>query len=99
MVPETGRDDYLQSCRENAWDLFLGERGLYESVTSDDANAFSFDLNDEFAPHWPVPIFWHRALQEFNPFKGGIDTKTATEAMGTFFDYADQLLATSEKGE
>jgi len=97
MVPETGRDDYLQSFKEHAWDLF--REHLYDQTAAEDMDAFSFDLDDEAAPHGPVPIFWHRALQEFNPSEGGIDTKTAAEALGTFFEQADRLLATSGKGE
>lgn len=97
MVPETGRDDYLQSFKEHAWDLF--REHLYDQTAAEDIDAFSFDLDDEAAPHGPVPIFWHRALQEFNPSEGGIDTKTAAEALGTFFEQADRLLATSGKGE
>lgn len=96
MVPETGRDDYLQSFKEHAWDLF--REHLYDQAGPEDIDAFSFDLDDEVAPHGPVPIFWHRALLEFNPVVGGIDTKTATEALGTFFEQADRLLATSGKG-
>lgn len=97
MVPETGRDDYLQSFKEHAWDLF--REHLYDEARPEDMDAFSFDLDDEAAPHGPVPIFWHRALQEFNPVAGGIDTKTAAEALGTFFEQADRLLATSGRGE
>ncbi|WP_189941831.1 ParA family protein [Sulfuriferula thiophila] len=93
MVPETNRDDYLKSFREHAWDLFRDH--LYDSAGPDDSDAFSFDLDDETAPHAPVPIFWHRALQEFNPNVGGIDTKTAAEALGIFFEQADRLLASA----
>lgn len=95
MVPETGRDDYLQGFKEHAWDLF--REHLYDETGPQDVDAFSFDLDDEAAPHGPVPIFWHRALQEFDPGKGGIDSKTAAEAFGTFFEQVDRLLATSGK--
>lgn len=97
MVPETRRDDYLQSFKEYAWDLF--REHLYDETGPHTVDAFSFDLDDDAAPHGPVPIFWHRALQEFNPAAGGIDTKTAREALGAFFELADRLLATSGKGE
>jgi hypothetical protein len=29
--------------------------------------SFSFDLDSLEAPHYPLPIFWNRALQEFDP--------------------------------
>lgn len=95
MVPETGRDNYLQGFKEHAWDLFRDH--LYDPVGPNDLDAFSFDLDDEAAPHAPVPIFWHRALLEFDPGNGGIDQKTASEALGVFFDQADRLLATAGK--
>lgn len=95
MLPETGRSDYLQSFKEHAWDLF--RENLYDPAGPNDIDAFSFDIDDETAPHAPVPIFWHRALLEFDPVEGGIDSKTASEAFGTFFEQADRLLATSGK--
>lgn len=95
MVPETGRDAYLESFRENAWELFRVH--LYDETSAGEMGDFSFDLDDESAPHSPLPIFWHRALQEFNPSEGGIDTKTASDAFGTFFEQADQLLVTASK--
>jgi hypothetical protein len=94
MVPETGRDAYLQSCKENAWDLFAN---LYDQADAEDADAFNFDLDDETAPHFPLSIFWHRALQEFDPVVGGIDAKTASEAYGLFMAQADQILASARR--
>lgn len=93
MVPETGRENYLQGFKENAWDLFRDN--LYDETSSTDVDSFAFDLDDESSPHAPVPIFWHRALLEFNPVHGGIDSKTASDALGAFFEQVDQLLATS----
>ena len=97
MVPETGRDDYVQSFKERAWELF--REHVYDEAGPEDVDAFSFDLDDDIAPHAPIPIFWHRALQEFNPVIGGIDSKTAAEALNMFFEQADRLLATSGKGD
>lgn len=96
MVPETGRDVYLQSFKEHAWELF--RESLYDQAGAEDIDAFSFDLDDDSAPHAPLPIFWHRALQEFDPNAGGIDSKTASEALGLFMEQADRLLETSGRG-
>lgn len=93
MVPETGRDVYLQSFKEHAWELF--RESLYDQTGAEDIDAFSFDLDDDSAPHAPLPVFWHRALQEFDPNVGGIDSKTASEALGLFMEQADRLLETS----
>ncbi|MBR2514419.1 MAG: tyrosine-protein kinase family protein [Halomonas sp.] len=94
LVPETGRDEYLRRFREHAWDVFRDQ--LYDQAEPEDLEAFSFDLHDEAAPHVPWPIFWHRALQEFDPAQGGIDARTAQESLGRFMESLDQwLLATA----
>ncbi len=92
MVPETNRGEHLKRFREHAWDLF--RECLYDEVPAEAADAFSFDLNDEEAPHYPAPVFWHRALQEFEPCAQaeGIEGKMAAEAMGLFMDRADRLV-------
>lgn len=97
LVPETGRDEYLSQFQEHAWDAFRDQ--LYDQAEADDLEAFSFDLRDEAAPHAPWPIFWHRALQEFDPAKGGIDARTAQESLGRFMESADQwvMSATGEE--
>lgn len=90
MIPETNRDNYIQSFKEHAWDLF---RNIYDEVDEqNNLEAFNFNLDDASAPHYPIPIFWHRALQEFNPNNGGINKETAIEAFRHFFSGADQLL-------
>lgn len=97
LVPETGRDEYLRRYGEHAWDVFRDQ--LYDDAGPDDLEAFSFDLHDEAAPHAPWPIFWHRALQEFDPAEGGIDARTAQESLGRFMELADQwvMSATAEE--
>lgn len=95
MVPDTYRDDYLQSFKENSWNLF-GE-SLYEEAEAEDLEAFNFDLDAEFAPHSPIPVFWQRALQQFNPVVGGIDVQTANEVYGKFYLQADQMFLAQQK--
>jgi hypothetical protein len=90
LVPETGRDDYLSKFREHAWDLFRDH--LYDELSADDVDGFSFDIDEERAPHAPLPVFWHRALQEFNPVEGGIDISLAENAFGIFMKRADEFL-------
>jgi hypothetical protein len=91
MVPEVGRKQYLTGFTQNAWDLFRDY--LYEETDDEDRDYFSYDLKDENAPHHPLPIFWHRALQEFNPIASeyGIDEKTADEAMKECIAILDHL--------
>jgi hypothetical protein len=98
MVPETSRDEYLKKFREHSWDLF--RENLYDEVETDNPDAFSFDLASEEAPHYPLPIFWHRALQEFDPITSetGLDKNTLQAAMGSFVSEADKLVFSGEEG-
>jgi hypothetical protein len=92
MIPEKFREQYIKRFRENAWDLFRDH--LYDEATADATDAFNFDLDDPDGPHNPLPIFWHRALQEFDPASqiSGIEEKTSDEALGMFMDAADRLV-------
>jgi hypothetical protein len=95
LIPETGRDDYLNRFITNAWDVF--RETLYDEVEESElGDFFSFDRNDEEAPHWPLPIYWHRALQEFNPCNDmgypTFDEKTIEEALGLFHERAKKIV-------
>lgn len=93
MVPETGRSECIRKFREHAWDVF--RENLYDDASPEGLNEFSFDIDDEDAPHFPWPVYWHRALQEFNPtaLESGLDIKTAEEALGNFMDRADAFIS------
>lgn len=91
MVPETGREEYLGRFVERSWDLF--RENLYDEAEPGDPDAFTFDLRNEDAPHFPLPIFWNRALQEFEPSTpGGFDEQIARGALGIFLDEADRMV-------
>ena len=61
LTPDLDTENYLQRFREHAWDLF--REHLYDEVlASDDSDLFSFDLQDEGAPHDPLVIHWTRGL-------------------------------------
>jgi hypothetical protein len=96
MVPETGRDQYLNSFLDHSWDLF--RESLYDDLTSV-PDGYNFDRGDEEAPHYPLMIFWHRALQEFDPARSGfhLDERIAEEAAGRFLDEADLLLESEQE--
>jgi hypothetical protein len=92
MIPETEREPYLKRFREHAWDLF--RENLYDEAPKDATDVFNFDLNDEDAPHSPLPMFWHRALQEFEPAgrTSTVEEKTAEDALGVFMRRAEKLV-------
>ena len=50
----------------NCWQLWLGH--LYDAVDDDvDVEAFSFDLDDQTAPHYPLTVSSAEAFMNFNP--------------------------------
>ena len=61
LTPELDTRRYLESFRERSWDLF---RNVYDAIApfSDSGDAFSFDLDDDLAPHHPIAIHWSRGL-------------------------------------
>lgn len=63
LTPELDTEKYLERFRERSWNLF--RECLYDELGADDdpaAERFAFDLNDEHAPHDPLPILWNRGL-------------------------------------
>jgi hypothetical protein len=97
MVPETGREEYIKRFREHAWDLFRDH--LYDDAAAEATDAFNFDVDDPDGPHYPLPVFWHRALQEFDPTgpSAEFEQKTVDEALAMFMDAADRLVMPSEE--
>ncbi|MDR3553906.1 MAG: AAA family ATPase [Syntrophobacteraceae bacterium] len=97
MVPETGREEYLARFRERSWDLF--REHIYDEATVENPDAFSFDLGSEEAPHYPLPILWNRALQEFDPSLGvtGVDERSALAALDGFIIEANKMVFPPEE--
>ncbi len=97
MVPETGRDEYLKRFRERSWDLF--REHIYDETAAENSDAFSFDLGSEEAPHYPLPIFWHRGLQEFDPSATSavVDEQIALAALGGFVAEANKMVFHGEE--
>ena len=62
LTPDTGDvHDYLARFTERSWTLF--QDCLYDEASDDlSADRFSFDLNDEDAPHDPLHITWTLGL-------------------------------------
>jgi len=92
MVPETEREQYLKRFRSRSWDLFRDH--LYEEIDAKTTDAFSFDLMSEEAPHYPLIVFWNRALQEFDPIATDmkLDEQIIQAAFGGFLEEADRML-------
>ena len=61
LTPELDTEWYLKRFREKSWNLFRD--GLYGPVvTADVGGPYSFDLDEEVAPHTPLPIHWTRGF-------------------------------------
>jgi len=92
LVPETGREEHLKRFREHSWDLF--RENIYDVAESDNPDAYSFDSDSEEAPHYPLIVFWNRALQEFDPVRSssGIDKQIVEAAMENFMAEAETMV-------
>jgi hypothetical protein len=62
LTPELDTERYLQRFREQAWNLFRD--GLYGAMepAGDAGDPYTFDRDEEDAPHVPFPIHWTRGL-------------------------------------
>ncbi|MBF0609209.1 MAG: AAA family ATPase [Candidatus Magnetobacterium sp. LHC-1] len=97
MIPETLRAEYLNRFKERSWGLF--REHLYDEAEAQTTDVFSFDVNDEEAPHYPISVYWNRALQEFDPLQesGGVDEQNLETAMGKFMTEAERIVFTGEE--
>lgn len=94
LVPETGREEYVERLRERAFDLFVDH--LYEEETPEtgERDLFTFGLDDKEAPHRPIPIYWGREFQEFDPVVAprAVTPEQIRAAYGPFLDHATAIL-------
>jgi hypothetical protein len=90
LVPETEREEYLGQFLNSAWNLFRDE--LYDVLGGGEIDGFSFDLNDDSAPHHPLPIYWHRGLASLSSFTV-MDSQLVDAAFGSFLRGLDVMLA------
>ena len=92
LTPEIGRDDYLKGFRERSWNMFRDH--LYDEFlhNADPANdSFSFDLNDEDAPHFPWLINWNRGFAAGASLRNVQDTPVES-AYGSFLEQCGQYI-------
>ena len=94
QVPETDRTEYLSRFNENGWSL-LNET-LYDSdgPESSTDDPFSFDLADPTGPHSPLPVYWSRVFQDFDPIgrPAAVTRDQLMAAYGVFVRGATALL-------
>ena len=97
LTPELDTERYLQGFRERAWDLFRD--CLYDDVASsgDSSDTFSFDLNDEDAPHDPLAIHWTRGLAAGASLRD-LERTTVEHAYKQFLERFDVLMEINDYG-
>ncbi len=94
LVPETDTENYLDQFRESAWNLFLEK--MYDAVSPDASpseDAFSFDRDEERAPHNPWIILWNRGFQAL-PHLESLQATQIEKAFGSYLLGLDELLST-----
>lgn len=89
MIPEVDGADYFDGLRERAWNTF--SEGLYDEVPPGETTSehFSFDESDVTAPHYPLPIRWHRgfaSLLSIHSHFQRIDESEVTSNYGAFVE-------------
>jgi hypothetical protein len=92
QVPETGRDDYLRRLRDHASRLFA--EYLYDDELAGDVEAFNFDIGDPDAPHSPLPVYWRREFQDWDPTHepATVTLEQARETFGALLQFIDEEL-------
>ena len=92
LTPELDTGEYLERFRERSWSLF--QECLYDELGAGDdpaAERFAFDLNDEHAPHDPLPILWNRGLAAGASLRN-LEQAPVTLAYSDFLRRFDQIV-------
>ena len=96
MVPEDAFwPEYRREFCEHAFDVF---QEIYDEIAADiaeDANLFTFAVDDPDAPHWPTRIERHGAFDRFAPLERRVqvDETKVKPAFGDFLNKIDLILA------
>lgn len=97
LVPqvEVTWDSYRKGFCERSFTVF---QDIYDDVQpgmEQDAALFTFAIDDEDAPHYPIPIHHHPAYTLFSPLdrKVQVDDTKVTPAFGHFLRTMDSLLS------
>ena len=97
-LTQTGVPGYLRGFRERAWDLF---RNVYDEVAPADesGDVFSFDLDDDDAPHCPIAIHWTRGLAAGTSLRNLQLTDPVAQAYAEFLARFNGLAGADGGGE
>lgn len=90
MIPEEGGEDYLENLLGQSWDTF--REHLYDALEPDE-DGFNFDRRQQDGPHFPIPVYRHRAFVTFEPIMNREPLRPATlsPAFGEFVRRASEF--------
>lgn len=97
MFPRPSRKRASDSFLERSYDLF--SENLYDEIDPaqpEPENAFSYALDSEAAPHFPLIVRWSARFMEFDPMatdtRGGIGDADIDLAFGPFARRVSSIL-------
>ncbi len=97
MFPETDRKERFDRFLEHAYDLFSEQ--LYDAIDpseTESGDTFSFDMDSESAPHFPLIVNFSARFMEFDPLlpesHGGVGEGEIDLAFGAFTRRVKSLL-------
>ena len=98
LTPELDTERYLQTFRHKAWGLF--REHLYDdgAASANPDGEFSFDPDDERAPHAPLAVHWTRGLAAGTSLRL-LERSTVEQAYAWFLKRFDRLMKVSGDGE
>ena len=98
LTPELDTERYLQTFRHKAWGLF--REHLYDdgAASANPDGEFSFDPDDERAPHAPLVVHWTRGLAAGTSLRL-LERSTVEQAYAWFLKRFDRLMKVSGDGE
>jgi hypothetical protein len=99
LIPETGRDEYINALLEHSWNLFSDK--LYDEISpgSNDIDLFNFDRSDPNAPHMPWLIYWNRGFNaQYNYVNLFNQGSIETMVKSTFEDFIAHLKGNVSNG-
>lgn len=98
MLPEMDGAEYFERLKENAWTLFTD--AVYDAVPAGviaaDTDPWSFDSNDESAPHFPWAVRWHRGFAALQSLHGRLKGVDGTEVQALFGPVIDGIASITE---
>ena len=98
LTPISNREKYVDEFRARAWDLFRDH--LYDEIDASNASEddFSFDLDEENAPHNPMEIAWALGLAGGTSLQD-LDEQTISSAYGRFLGAFDERIQIGDRGD